>query len=64
MTDFEMVHVNCRSKTLGTISRLVFPDSLVPWTVKFDDYRPPDYTADTVKKKPWADPDIGDYFFL
>lgn len=30
------------------------------WNVPFDDYKPPDYTDESIKGKEWADPEINE----
>lgn len=40
------------------IKRSEVPDDKVSWKVDFPDYKPTEYTAEKVLKKPvWADPD-------
>ena len=39
------------------IKKSTFEDAKVSWDVKYDDYKPVEYTAESVLKKPvWADP--------
>lgn len=35
--------------------RIAVPDDKVRWEAPWPDYNPPEYTADTLKGKPWAD---------
>lgn len=60
----KMVHIKCRSNyyPFGGIKRLVFSDNLVPWSVAFNDYNPPEYNSPSLLNKPWADPDIGNLY--
>lgn len=56
------LHVKCREMKIpylrSNINRFPVDDAHVPWDVNFDGYSPPDYTANSVKKKPWADSDV------
>ena len=54
------VNVKCRNaKYQGKVDRFPVPDDKVSWTVKWPEYKPVDYTAESVLKGPvWADPDI------
>lgn len=61
-TDSSFVHVKCRNSEKPYLSSQVFrykvPDDKVSWSVKFEDYNPQDYTDESTKGKPWADPSI------
>ena len=47
------------------MERIPVPDEKVPWDVKFEDYKPVEYTSENVLKKPiWADPDIRFIVFI
>ncbi|KAF6768328.1 ADP-ribose pyrophosphatase mitochondrial [Paragonimus kellicotti] len=55
------LHVKCRNsaypRTDG-LQRALVPDELVDWRVKWDAYKPINYTHPKVHGKSWADPDI------
>lgn len=54
------LHTKCRCTLVpyprSTIFRQNVPDDKVKWSVDFPTYNPPDYTADYVQGKVWADP--------
>lgn len=60
------VHLKCRGGRypFTDISRLVFPDELVPWNVTFKGYNPSEYTSPSLNGKPYADPDSSNLKFL
>lgn len=61
-----MTHFKCRGKFypgFNSIRRLQFSDDLVPWTCKWADYKPSDFTAPGVIGKPWADLDVSNPAF-
>ncbi|KAJ8922952.1 hypothetical protein NQ315_001498 [Exocentrus adspersus] len=60
-----MVHTKCRGGKypFSEIKRQTFPDELVPWSVKFPDYNPPEHNSKALLNKPWADPPIDDPHF-
>lgn len=51
------VHLNCRNAIYpkSKIERFQVPESLVFWSEKYPDYKPPFYESSTLKGKPWAD---------
>ncbi|KAF5399657.1 hypothetical protein PHET_07055 [Paragonimus heterotremus] len=55
------LHIKCRNsaypRTDG-LQRALVPDELVDWRVKWDAYKPINYTHPKVHGKSWADPDI------
>ncbi|KAH7726985.1 Protein NDX-6 [Aphelenchoides avenae] len=55
----KFVHKRCRDITKAylrsSVHRTQVPDDKVRWEVPWPDYKPPDYTAETLKGKPWAD---------
>uniref|UniRef100_A0A131YCB2 ADP-ribose pyrophosphatase n=1 Tax=Rhipicephalus appendiculatus TaxID=34631 RepID=A0A131YCB2_RHIAP len=55
------LHTKCRGATYpGTnVQRLNVPDDKVPWTVRWPDYKPPEYSIPGLSPKPWADPELG-----
>ncbi|KAL1440880.1 hypothetical protein MTO96_009051 [Rhipicephalus appendiculatus] len=55
------LHTKCRGATYpGTnVQRLNVPDDKVPWTVRWPDYKPPEYSIPGLSSKPWADPELG-----
>ncbi|CAG9773949.1 unnamed protein product [Ceutorhynchus assimilis] len=59
------MHSKCRSETypFSEIKRLIFPQNLIPWSVQFEDYNPPEYESSVLLNKPWADPPITDTNF-
>lgn len=59
--NMKSVHFKCRGGLypFTDIARLVFSDELVPWSVPFKDYNPPEYNSQSLQGKPYADPPIG-----
>lgn len=55
------MHYKCRNDVYpgSKISRFFVPDDKVQWSVHYDEYQPPTYTANAVFGKPWSDPEIG-----
>ncbi len=58
-----MVNEKCRGSEAyprsEDVKRFHVPDDLVKWETPFPDYKPIEYTAANVLKKPvWADPDL------
>ncbi|XP_037970686.2 ADP-ribose pyrophosphatase, mitochondrial [Plutella xylostella] len=55
-------HVKCRGGVYprSTIQRVPVADDEVSWSTEVKEYDPPDYTAQSVIGKPWADLDIAD----
>lgn len=55
-----MVHVKCRGGfyPFSKIARLAIPDNQVAWSVPWTNYEPPCYSSESLKGKPYADPDI------
>lgn len=55
------LHHKCRGKTYPrdeAVQRFQVPDEKVPWAVEFPEYKPTDYTSESVLKGPvWADLD-------
>ncbi|KAL1138475.1 hypothetical protein AAG570_008538 [Ranatra chinensis] len=60
--------MKCRDRyyprTNGTVERLTVSDDKVSWKVLWDNYNPPDFTFEHIKKQAWADPEIGDSNFI
>ncbi|KAI9587635.1 hypothetical protein GQX74_003481 [Glossina fuscipes] len=54
-------HVTCRNNVYPRTQTLRFPvpDDFVFWTMPYNDYMPPIYTASHIRGQSWADPDIG-----
>lgn len=54
-------HINCRNTVYpgAKIERFNVPDDFVFWTTDFPDYKPIFYESNAIKRKIWADPDIG-----
>nr|XP_022342369.1 ADP-ribose pyrophosphatase, mitochondrial-like isoform X2 [Crassostrea virginica] len=53
------VKARCEIYPRSQIKRFPVPDDKVPWTTNFPEYKPVDYTADSILKRPvYADPDI------
>ncbi|XP_039753454.1 ADP-ribose pyrophosphatase, mitochondrial isoform X2 [Pararge aegeria] len=59
------IHYKCRSLVYprSNVERFPVPDSKVPWSVEFKDYKPYTYTSPTIDGKPWADSEIGNPVF-
>jgi len=61
-TKSSFVHTKCRNTEKPYLKSKVFrvkvPDDKVAWSVQFDNYQPPDYTAESTVGKSWADGDI------
>ena len=57
-----MIHIKARIEVYPRtedVKRFPVPDDKVPWSVKYEGYQPPYYTAQSVlSKPPWADPDV------
>lgn len=60
-----MIHEKCRNNLYpsSNVERFLVPDAKVPWDVDYPQYRPVEYTALAVKRKPWADPEISEASF-
>lgn len=60
-----MIHFKCRNNIYPRSSqtRLPVPDDRVPWSEVWETYHPPSFTAEYIKGKSWADPDIKDKEF-
>lgn len=54
------IHAKCRGGLYprSKIERFFIPDDKVNWQLPYEQYNPPYYDADSIKGKPWADPDI------
>ncbi|XP_061189697.1 ADP-ribose pyrophosphatase, mitochondrial-like [Saccostrea echinata] len=53
------IKARCEIYPRSEVKRFPVPDEKVPWTVSFPDYKPVDYTAPSILKRPvYADPDI------
>ncbi|XP_034171459.1 ADP-ribose pyrophosphatase, mitochondrial [Osmia lignaria lignaria] len=61
----EMIHNKCRQGFYRstTIKRFEVPENKVSWSVEYPEYKPVEYTAPSVKGKPWADPEISEPSF-
>lgn len=59
------IHYKCRGGhyPFTSLARLVIPDELVPWTIPFRAYNPPEYTSPSLKGKPYADRELGNIIF-
>ncbi|KAI6184321.1 Nudix hydrolase domain-containing protein [Aphelenchoides bicaudatus] len=62
ITNSNSLHTKCRSTDKPYLKSQVYrfkvPDDKVLWNVAFDEYNPIEYTDESTKGKPWADPDI------
>ncbi|KAE9548600.1 hypothetical protein FO519_008185 [Halicephalobus sp. NKZ332] len=56
-----MIHTKCRDIKIPYLRSNVFrtpvPEDKVPWTVDWPEYKPAEYTSESLKGKPWADPE-------
>lgn len=53
------IKARCEIYPRSQIKRFPVPDDKVPWTTKFPEYKPVDYTSESILKRPvYADPDI------
>lgn len=53
------LHVKCRQTIyagLRDVLRQHVPDTMVPWSMPFPDYTPPDFTSPKACNQPWSDP--------
>lgn len=51
-------NTKCRNAEYrGGVARFPVPDEKVPWEVEWPEYKPVEYTADSVLKASWADVD-------
>ncbi|KAG5890719.1 hypothetical protein JTB14_026025 [Gonioctena quinquepunctata] len=55
-----MIHSKCRNGIYqhSGIERASVPDDFVSWNVIWENYDPPEYNAEVLLNKPWADPPI------
>lgn len=60
-----MLHEKCRQGLYphSGIKRFEVSEEKIPWTVKYPEYKPVPYTADVLRGKPWADPEIEESTF-
>ncbi|OWA53321.1 ADP-ribose pyrophosphatase, mitochondrial [Hypsibius exemplaris] len=56
------LHSRCLQGTYpgSSVQRLTVPDDKICWDAPWQEYDPPVYTAESLKDKPYADPDVND----
>ncbi|KAF3420041.1 hypothetical protein E2986_05131 [Frieseomelitta varia] len=60
-----MIHYKCRQGFYpsSNVKRFEVPENKVAWYIEYSEYKPIEYTAPNIKRKPWADPEIGEISF-
>lgn len=58
------IHYKCRGGLYprSNIERFIVPDEKVSWSSEFLEYKPVHYTSPHINGKPYADPDIGEFW--
>lgn len=65
MIIIRMIHYKCRQGFYpsSNVKRFEVPENKVAWNIEYPEYKPIEYTAPSLKGKPWADLEIDDISF-